>query len=73
MAYGFGGQRIAIPAAVIAAVHTVDAYRTGRRHRSRALLVLDHQQRIVLRASGQWETYGEVARVCRVAGVPSAA
>jgi hypothetical protein len=73
VAYGFGGQRIAIPAAEIGGVQVVEAYRSGRRNRTRALLVLDHQQRIMLRASGQWETYGEVARVCRAAGAPSPA
>jgi hypothetical protein len=73
VAYGFGGQRIAIPAAEVGAVQTVEAYRTGHRTRTRALLLLDHQRRIMLRAAGQWETYGEVARVCREAGVPSPA
>jgi hypothetical protein len=55
----------------VGAVHTVDAYRTGRITHGRALLVLDHQQRILLRASGLWETYGEVAAVCKVARVPA--
>jgi hypothetical protein len=73
VAYGFGGQRIAIPAAEIGAVHMVEAYRTGRRNRGRALLIMDRRHRIMLRASGQWETYGEVARVCRAAGAPSPA
>src|SRR5260370_24336415 len=71
VAYGFGGQRIAISGSDIGAVRTVDAYRTGRVTRGRALLVLDHEHRILLRAGGQWETYGEVARVCRAAGAPS--
>ncbi len=39
--------------------------------RGRALLVFDREHRILLRAGGQWETYGEVARVCRAAGAPS--
>ncbi len=73
VAYGFGGQRVAIPAAEVGAVQVVEAYRTGRRQRTRALLVLDHQHRIMLRAPGQWETYGEVTRVCREAGAPSPA
>jgi hypothetical protein len=70
VAYGFGGQRIAIPAAEIGAVRTLDAYRTRRRDRGQALLVLDHQHQIMLRAAGLWETYGEVARVCKAAGAP---
>jgi hypothetical protein len=73
VAYGFGGQRTAIPAAEIGAVHTVEAYRAGYRKRGRALLILDHRQRIMLRAAGQWETYGELATVCRAAGAPSPA
>jgi hypothetical protein len=73
VAYGFGGQRVAIPAAEVGAVQVVEAYRTGRRKRTPALLVLDHQHRILLRAPGQWETYGEVARVCREAGAPAPA
>jgi hypothetical protein len=73
VAYGFGGQRIAIPAAEIGAVHAVDAYRTGRLNRGQALLVLDRQHRIMLRAAGLWETYGEVAAVCRAAKAPSPA
>jgi hypothetical protein len=73
VAYGFGGQRVAIPSAGVGAVQVVEAYRTGRRKRTRALLVLDHQHRIMPRAPGQWETYGEVARVCLVAGAPSPA
>jgi hypothetical protein len=71
VAYGFGGQRIAIPASSVGAVRTVDAYRIGRRNRGRALLVFDHEDRILLRARGLWEVYGEVARVCRAAGLPA--
>jgi hypothetical protein len=70
VAYGFGGQRIAIPAAEIGAVHMVDGYRIGRRDRGAALLVLDQQKRIMLRAGGQWATYGDAAAVCRAAGAP---
>jgi hypothetical protein len=69
--YGFGGQRVIIPAASAGAVVTVSRYRTGRTGHSRALLVLDREQRILLAAGGLWETYGEVARVCRAAGLPS--
>jgi hypothetical protein len=71
VAYGFRGQRIEIPSPEIGAVRTVRAYRTGSANRGQALLVFDKQDRILLRASGLWETYGEVARVCRVAGAPS--
>lgn len=67
--YGFGRQRIALHASAVGAVQTVDAYRTGRVNHGRALLVLDHERRILLRARGLWETYGEVAQVCRAAGV----
>ncbi len=68
--YGFGGQRVVIPADSAGAVVTVDRYRTEHARHGRALLVLDRKQRILLRASGLWETYGEVARVCRAAGLP---
>ena len=68
--YGFGGQRVVVPAGTVGAVVTVDRYRTEHARYGRALLVLDRKQRILLRASGLWETYGEVARVCRAAGLP---
>jgi hypothetical protein len=71
VAHGFGGQRIVIPSASVGAVHSVSQYRTSRRRtHGRALLVLDHEKRVLLRASGLWETYGEVAAVCRAARVP---
>ena len=72
VAYGFGGQRVALPAKSVGAVNTVSSFRTGRRIKhGRALLVLDHEDRILLRADGLWETYGEVKKVCRAAKVPS--
>jgi hypothetical protein len=71
VAYGFGGQRIAFTREDVGAVHTVDAYRTGRVTRGQALLVLDREQRVLLRASGLWETYGEVKAVCKAAKVKS--
>jgi hypothetical protein len=71
VAYGFGGQRIEIPASSVGAVHTVSQYRLNGRSRARALLVLDGDDRVLLRASGLWETYGEVARVCRAAHLPA--
>ena len=69
-AYGFGGQRVALTAESVGAVHTVSQFRIGRITHGRALLVLDHDHRILLRADGLWETYGEVAVVCRAAKVP---
>lgn len=71
VAYGFGGQRIVLPASSIGEVRTVDAYRTGLTRHGKALLVLDHEERILLRAGGLWETNGEVKRVCRAAGLPA--
>jgi hypothetical protein len=71
VAYGFGGQRVVLPAESVGAVHTVSSFRSGGGTHGRALLVLDHEQRILLRASGLWESYGEIAAVCRAAGVPT--
>jgi hypothetical protein len=72
VAYGFGGQRVVLPAKSVGAVNTVSSFRTGRRIKhGRALLVLDREDRILLRADGLWETYGEVKKVCRAAKVPS--
>ncbi len=70
--YGFGDQRFAFPASEVGAVRTVTAYRmSGRRNRGTALLIFDTSDRVVLRARGLWETYGEVAAVCRAAGAPA--
>jgi hypothetical protein len=69
--HGFGNQRVVIPAGSVGAVVTVFRYRIGRARHQRALLVLDREQRILLRASGLWETYGEVSRVCKAAGLPA--
>ena len=73
VAYGFGGQRIVLPHKSIGAVRTVDRYRIGQSNitRENALLVLDRAGRILLRANGLWETYGEVQRVCQAAKLPS--
>ena len=73
VAYGFGGQRIVLPNKSIGAVRTVDRYRIGQSNitRENALLVLDRDGRILLRANGLWETYGEVQRVCQAAKLPS--
>jgi hypothetical protein len=71
VAYGFGGQRVVLPPKSVGEVHTVNSFRTrGVRH-GPALLVLDHEQRILLRASGRWETYGELDMVCRAARLPT--
>jgi hypothetical protein len=70
VAYGFGGQRVALPAASVGFVVTVSSFR-GRITHGRALLVLDHDDRILLRADGLWETYGEVQTVCHAAKAPS--
>ena len=72
VAYGFGGQRIELPAKSVRSVITVSSFRFGRRiAHGRALLVLDHDERILLRASGLWETHGEVKKVCQAAKLPS--
>ena len=71
VASGFGGQRVVLPAGSVGAVRTASSFRTGRITHGRALLVLDHSKQVMLRASGLWETYGEVAAVCRAAGVPA--
>src|ERR1700744_1801255 len=68
--YGFGGQRGVLPAKSVGAVNTVSAFRTGRVTPGPALLVLDHDGRILLRADGLWETHGEVLKVCHAAKVP---
>jgi hypothetical protein len=71
VAYGFGGQRVVLPAKLVGAVCTLSSFRIGRVTHGSALLVLDHDDRILLRANGMWETYGEVQKVCRRAKVPS--
>jgi hypothetical protein len=71
VAYGFGDQRIVLPAKSVGEVHTVSSFRAGVIKHGPALLVLDHDRRILLRASGRWETYGELALVCRAAKVPA--
>lgn len=69
--YGFGGQRIAVPVATVGAVRTVARYRLNGTTRGESLLVLDRNDRVLLRARGRWETYGEVARVCQAARLPA--
>jgi hypothetical protein len=71
VAYGFGGQRVAIPASKIRAVRWLEEYRTPVGSHREALLILGYNNRILLRAGGRWDIYGDVARVCRAAGAPS--
>ena len=71
VAYGFGGQRVALPAKSTGFVVTVSSFRTGHITHGPALLVLDDDDRVLLRADGQWETYGEVEQVCHAAKAPS--
>ncbi len=59
VAYGFGRQRIAIPAGSILEVAT----------RGPAVIVVDHDRRILLKAPGTWEPIG-LAAVCYLLGVP---
>ena len=71
VAYGFGGQRVALPPKSVGFVVTVRSFRVGRVTHGRALLVLDHEEQILLRADGMWETYGEVEKVCHAVKAPS--
>ena len=68
--YGFGAQRIVLPRTSVGSVVTAGKFRLGSITHGRALLVLDRENRVLLRASGLWETYGEVARVCSAAKLP---
>ena len=73
VAYGFGGQRVEMPAKSVGAVYTVSKFRFGRSvGHGQALLVLDRENRVLLRADGLWETYGEVAKVCGAAKIDRA-
>jgi hypothetical protein len=69
VAYGFGGQRVVLPAKTVGSVVTVSSFRVGAVAHGRALLVLDDDKQILLRADGMWETNGEVRKVCRAAKV----
>ena len=71
VAYGFGGQRVALPPKSVGFVVTVRSFRVGHVTHGRALLVLDHDEQILLRADGMWETYGEVQKVCHAVKAPS--
>jgi hypothetical protein len=52
---------LALPAESVGAVHSTGAFRVGQVKHGRALVVLDHQERTLLRGSGLRETYVEVA------------
>ena len=73
VAYGFGGQRVSCfqQAKSVGFVVTVSSFRVEGVTHGRALLVLDDDDRILLRADGRWETYGAVEKVCRAAEAPS--
>jgi hypothetical protein len=68
VAYGFGGQRVVIPAASIRQVwiHPEFEGQGGIRYRE-ALIILDARHRIVLRAPGAWGP--GVLEVCRHLGL----
>jgi hypothetical protein len=67
VAHGFGNQRITIPAASIG--HIIQ-FRQIRGEGSPALLVLDHDGRMLLRATGRWDVNGEVAAICSALKLP---
>jgi hypothetical protein len=67
VAHGFGNQRITIPAASIG--HIIQ-FRQMRSDDSPALLVLDHDGRMLLRANGRWDVSGEVAAICSALKLP---
>ncbi|MGH3281404.1 MAG: hypothetical protein ACRDNW_20020 [Trebonia sp.] len=70
VAYGFGGQRIVIPPASVGGAYTVGKFRFGWGiTHNRALLIVGRDNRVLLRANGLWETYGEVSTVCGALGV----
>jgi hypothetical protein len=61
--YGFGNQRAAIPRAKVGTV-MVHSVRDSKGNRTRpALLVFDHQQRLLLRVRGKWGSPG-LGTVC---------
>lgn len=57
VAYGFGGQRIAIPVTSIASVVAHPGYKGRFRSPGPALVVLDARERALLRAAGTWGEY----------------
>ena len=59
-AYGFGHQRIAIPGASVSRVMLT---------RAPAVVFLDHDEHMLLKAAGSWNPYGLTA-VCGRAGAP---
>ena len=69
VAYGFGGQRIEVPASAIDGVWIHHGYRRPGQRAAAALLVIDKHRRVLLRAPGAW-AQPEVAEICRHLGLP---
>ena len=74
VAYGFGGQRIVLPRESVGGLFTVGKFKFGKfiTH-DKALLVMGRDNRVLLRADGLWETYGEVSRVAGAARIDQVA
>jgi Protein of unknown function (DUF3592) len=70
-AYGFGHQRIAIPAADIRSVVTHASYSGKFAAHNAAMVVLDRDDRMLLRARGAWG-YADLAPVLGALGLPRA-
>lgn len=68
VAYGFGSQRIQVPASAIDCVWIHRGYRVPGRRAAAALLVIDKHRRVLLHAPGAW-AQPEVAEVCRHLGL----
>jgi hypothetical protein len=68
IAYGFGGQRIQVPAGAIDCVWIHRGYHRREKRATAALLVIDQHRRVLLRAPGTW-AQPEVAEICRHLGL----
>src|SRR5262245_12040480 len=68
VAYGFGGQRIQVPASAIECVWIHRGYRKPGQRAGAALLVIGKDRRVLLRAPGAW-AQSEVAEICRHLGL----
>lgn len=73
VAHGWGGQRIEIPVSKIGLVRTGGDYQIDGIKRGEALLVLDRYDHVLLRAPGNWPTFGDRRDMCRAAGLPEPA
>jgi hypothetical protein len=70
VAYGFGGQKVVIPPASVGGIYTVRRFTFGKFiSHDGALIVLDRENGVLLRADGLWETYGEVKKVAHAAKI----